>query len=244
MNERYNIIDNIRGLNLISMILYHAMWDFVYMYGNNIEWYKGTKGYIWQQCICSLFIFISGFCWSFGKNKLKRGMEVFLAGLIITAVTLLIMPHNRIIFGVLTFMGTCMLVMIPLDKMLKKANIGIGILICVMLFIILKNVNLGLLGFEKWNFFKLPQFLYANYFTTFLGFTHEGFYSTDYFSIFPWIFLFILGYFVYRFMQKNDYIKLLKGKRLPVITNIGKNTLIIYLLHQPVLYLLFIVFYK
>ncbi|MBQ6035985.1 MAG: DUF1624 domain-containing protein, partial [Lachnospiraceae bacterium] len=49
---RLSKLDTLRGLNLISMMAYHAMWDVVYLFGRDMAWYKGTPGFIWQQLIC------------------------------------------------------------------------------------------------------------------------------------------------------------------------------------------------
>lgn len=47
---RYFALDGIRGLALLNMIAYHAVWDLVYLFG---------------------------FCEPLGKKKLKRGITVF-----------------------------------------------------------------------------------------------------------------------------------------------------------------------
>ncbi|MDE7404312.1 MAG: DUF1624 domain-containing protein, partial [Lachnospiraceae bacterium] len=65
---RYGVLDGIRGFVVISMILYHACWDLVYIFGKDWSWYRGRGAYIWQQSICWSFILLSGFCWSLGKK--------------------------------------------------------------------------------------------------------------------------------------------------------------------------------
>ena len=106
---RYFALDELRGLVFISMVLYHGMWDLVYMFGHEIAWYEGTAGYVWQQSICWSFLLLSGFCWPFGREKYRRGLLVFGAGALVTAVTCLFLPQDRVIFGVLTFLGTASL---------------------------------------------------------------------------------------------------------------------------------------
>ena len=49
---RYSLLDNLRGLTLISMVMYHTVWDMVYIYENDWDWFKGNQAYIWQQSIC------------------------------------------------------------------------------------------------------------------------------------------------------------------------------------------------
>lgn len=235
---RYHILDNIRGINLISMIIYHLIWDIVYILGNNWTWYKSEFAYIWQQSICWTFILLSGFCWSIGRNKLKRGLQVFVSGTVVSLATTIFMPEQKILFGVLTMIGSCMLLMIVLDKVLKKISPIIGISCSALLFTIFRNINKGYLGFESWNIIKIPRSLYSGRFMTYLGFTEPGFFSTDYFSLFPWIFLFILGYYLYKNINnRNDKDKILSKKGIGWIEAIGKKSLPIYLLHQPMIYL-------
>lgn len=236
-HPRYDFLDSFRGLVLISMIFYHACWDLVYIFGIKWSWYEGTGAYIWQQSICWSFILLSGFCWSLGKRHLKRGLLVFGGGIIISLVTILFMPQNRVVFGVLTLMGSCMLLMIPLEKWLSRITKQTGLVVMIFLFIITRNVNWGYLGFEGWNALKLPDFLYQGSVMTFLGFTEKGFYSTDYFSLIPWLFLFLSGYFIYRMMEeKQDFMNryLIKGCRS--LSFLGRHSLVIYMVHQPVIY--------
>ncbi len=237
MNKRYDLLDTIRGITLLSMIAYHGVWDLVYMYGVKWDWYRGTGAYIWQQSICWTFIFLSGFCWSIGKRPLKRGLLVFGSGLLVTVVTLLFMPQNRVLFGVLTFTGSAMLLMIPLDKIFKKVSPKIGLIISFLCFVVTRNINEGNLGFEGIRLLWLPDSWYRGIVAIYLGFPAAGFYSTDYFSLIPWIFLFISGYFMYHLCDKKNWLRAsffswnCKPLSVP-----GRQSLIIYLLHQPVLY--------
>ncbi len=234
--RRYHALDAIRGITLISMILYHATWDLVYMFGQNWTWYDREPGYVWQQSICWVFILLSGFCWSFGRKKWKRGMLIFCGGVLITVVTLLLMPENRVVFGVLTLISSCMLLMIPLDKWLKKCNPYIGCCVSFLLFFLFRNVNDGYLGFEKWNILKISSSMYRNLFTTYLGFPEPGFFSTDYFSILPWLFLFVAGYFLYYVALRQNMLKIFEHNVSKPLQWIGRHSFEIYLVHQPVLY--------
>ena len=236
LKNRYNLIDELRGLTVISMILYHASWDFVYMLGRNWPWYHSNGAYIWQQSICWTFILLSGFCFSMGKKRLQRSLLVFGGGLVITAVTMIFSYNTRIIFGVLTMIGSCMLIMIPLEKLLKKCNSVAGLVASVLLFIITRNINSGYIGFWNIKWVDLPREMYANYITTYLGFPHAGFFSTDYFSLFPWLFLYIVGYFIYRLCQGKKIMDVLKPARVKPLGFVGRHAIVFYLAHQLVLY--------
>lgn len=166
---RYALLDELRGLDLVSMMLYHACWDMMFLFGIWMDWYAGMPGRLWQQTICWVFILLSGFCAPFGRHMLRRGVTVFAAGALVTAVTLVFMPEGRIIFGVLTFLGTAMLLTGVLEPLLKKVMPTVGLTVSAVLFAVCYPVGLGWVGLGGWKL-MLPQSLYANYFTAFFGF--------------------------------------------------------------------------
>ena len=96
---RYALLDELRGLDLVSMMLFHVCWDLVFLFDVNMRWYAGTPGRLWQQSICWVFILLSGFCAPFGRHMLRRGVTVFAAGALVTAVTLVFMPGDRVILA-------------------------------------------------------------------------------------------------------------------------------------------------
>ncbi|MDO4188052.1 MAG: heparan-alpha-glucosaminide N-acetyltransferase [Lachnospiraceae bacterium] len=241
--NRLNIVDEARGFTLISMILYHFMWDLKYIAMFDIDWYAGPVGYVWQKSICISFIFISGFCFCFGKNRLKRSARIFICGIVITTVTLIVMPENRIVFGILTFIGTAGIFTILVDrlhtrleKILNKKTLNLTMIIgMVLLFVVFFRVNDGFIYILKRT--ELPKYLYKGYIATFVGFPDPTFFSTDYFAILPWTFLYLAGYYTNRVvMNNNKIVTCLSENHIPIISNIGRKSLIIYMFHQPVLY--------
>lgn len=242
--KRYTGLDCLRGCILISMILYHGTWDLVYLFGADWEWFHSTLAYVWQQSICWGFVLLSGFCWQLGKKHWKRGLTVFVAGAIVTLVTKMFMPEDIIIFGVLTMLGSCMILMIFLDKGLQRWNPIGGFLLFFGLFVVTRNVNQGYLGFESWNWLQLPSNLYINSFTTYLGFMKPGFFSTDYFSIIPWLFLFLTGYFLQNIFEKYNWLDAFCFVKCRCLEWLGKRSLVIYMLHQPVIYTVLYMIHK
>lgn len=240
---RYELLDTLRGLTVLSMVVYHGTWDLVYLFGVDWEWYGGAGAHIWQQSICWTFILLSGFCWGMGRNPLKRGLIVFVGGLVVTAVTLLFMPDSRIIFGILTFTGSAMLLMIPLDKLFCRLPPVPGLIISGLLFALTKNINAMRIGIGPWQL-PLPGGLYRGWLATYLGFTDFSFWSSDYFSLIPWIFLFCAGYFLCKLCSPHkEKMQLLLGKGIRPLNFIGRHALIIYMVHQPVVYgVLYLIF--
>ena len=229
--RRFNGLDTIRGITLVSMIAYHACWDMVYIFGADWDWYRSDGAYLWQQSICWTFILLSGYCWHLGRHHGKRGLLVFGGGVLVSAVTFVAMPENLVCCGVLTLLGTAALLTIPLDPLLRRIPAQVGLAGSFLLFLLARDVNSGYLGFEGVKVLVLPQSWYRNYFAALLGFPQPGFYSTDYFSLLPWIFLFWTGYYLYHLRRQEP-----PRLSLPVVTALGRHSLLVYLLHQPVVY--------
>lgn len=187
--SRYALLDELRGLDLVSMMLYHACWDMMFLFGIWMDWYIGWPGRLWQQSICWVFILLSGFCVPLGHRTLKRGAQVFAAGALVTVVTLVFMPEDRVVFGVLTFLGSAMLLTGVLEPLLKKIPPAAGLAVSAVLFALTYHLDERWLGFGGLRL-ALPDAWYANYFTAFFGFLPFDFYSTDYFALLPWLFLF------------------------------------------------------
>lgn len=241
--ERYILLDILRGCCLVSMILFHGVWDCVYLFGVSVPWFGKTPGYLWQQSICWGFILLAGFCIPFGKRPLRHGITVFACGALVTAVTRLFLPENLVIFGVLTMLGSCMLLTALLDKYLKRVPAVWGMAWSFLLFCVLRALNEGFLGFEGLRLAPVPDFFYRNYITTFLGFPMEGFTSVDYFSLFPWLFLFWTGYFAHFKVMGGRGERWLKkggGKLLPWM---GRHSLLLYMVHQPVIFVVLTLFF-
>ena len=231
---RYALLDELRGLDLVSMMLYHACWDLAFLFGVEMKWYAATPGHLWQRSICLVFILLSGFCVPLGHHTLRRGATVFGAGVLITAVTLLFMPEDRVVFGVLTLLGSAMLLTGLLEPLLKKVPPAAGLVVAAVLFALCYSVSSGWVGVGSWKLL-LPQGLYANYLTAFFGFYPEGFFSTDYFPLLPWLFLFWAGYFLHFCMGRARMEPLRRSVCAP-LGWLGRHSLVIYLLHQPVIF--------
>ena len=232
--SRYALLDELRGRDLISMMLYHACWELVFLFDMNMRWYAGTPGRVWQQSICWVFILLSGFCVPLGRHTLRRGVTVFAAGALVTAVTLVFMPGDRVIFGVLTFLGTAMLLTGVLEPLLKKVMPAVGLAVSAVLFALTYHLDERWLGFGGLRL-ALPDAWYANYFTAFFGFLPFDFYSTDYFALLPWLFLFWAGYFLH-FCMGRQRMEPLRRSVCPALGWMGRHSLLLYLLHQPVIY--------
>ena len=223
-------LDTIRGVTLLSMMAYHACWDLVYLFHMDWAWYRSFGAYLWQQSICWTFILLSGYCFRLGRRHLRRGL-LTLAGSVAVSIGAQI-AGAPIYWGVLNLLGAAALLTIPLDKLFRRLPPRAGLAGAFGLFLLFRDVNEGFLGFEGAHLLALPASWYQNLFTALLGFPGPDFSSADYFSLLPWLFLFWTGYFLYGLQPEEPRREL----ELPLVTALGRHSLIAYLLHQPVIY--------
>ena len=231
----YGLLDTVRGVCILSMVAYHGMYDLVDIFGLPSAWYTGLPGYIWQQSICWTFILLSGMCWQLSRHHVKRGLLLVGCGAAISLITWLAMPSQRILYGVLNLLGLSALLLIPLDKLFRKVPAWAGLGGALLLFALTKNVSRGSLGFEGLVLCPLPEWLYATDLLAVVGFPSPTFWSTDYFPLLPWFFLFCAGYFLWGLLSQSERAKERLAPGVRPLSFLGRHSLIIYLAHQPVL---------
>jgi len=169
---------------------------------------------------------------------------ILLLGFLVSICTMIAVPDNPVVFGILTLLGSGTLLMIPMERCGEKCAPVWGIIVSAVLFIVTRNISDGFLGFEGWNLLELPDGIYRNMVTTYLGFPSRGFVSSDYFPLLPWVFLFLTGYFTNRLLVQKEAMHHLKIHTWKPLEWLGKHSLIIYVIHQPVLYVVFVYFFS
>lgn len=242
--QRYTVLDILRGIAIICMVVYHTMWDLVFIHDVDFQWFRSDAAELFQESIRWSFLLLSGFCWSLGRNHIKRSLTVLAGSAAVSIVTAIFTPENTIIYGVLTLIGLGMLITVPLDKLFRKISPYIGIIACAVLFIITFYTEEGSFGIGKLVEWELPRALYANYFTAILGFKPRSFSSPDYVPLLPWIFLFWAGYFLYHIFRRRQWLKYLSVISFGPLEWLGRHSLIIYMLHQPIVYGVLLLFFN
>ncbi len=241
--KRIYFLDELRGFAILCMIVHHAFLDVGDVLG--LTW-----GYRIFDALCTvqpafwaIFIIISGICSRLSRNTIKRGFVVLGAGLIITLFTAVIMPlfgftGSEIYFGILHCLGCCMIITGLLMPVISKINYKLGAVISAFLFIFTYGINTGTMLFTL---IKLPASWYQYDFLAPLGVYSKDFESADYFSIIPWLFLFLFGAFIGKLAKNENLPKFMYKQRSKFLCTVGKNSLWVYILHQPAIYLIMLI---
>ncbi len=236
--KRIHTLDELRGFAILCMIVHHTFLDIGDVLGLNWGYTVFDKLCIIQPLFWAIFIIISGMCSRLSRSTLKRGFIVLICAGIITLVTALIMPlmgfiNTEIYFGILHCLGSCMIITGLLMPLFRKIDYRIGAVISVLLFFFFYSIESGALLF---GLIKLPLELYKSNLLAPLGLHNSSFYSADYFPLLPWIFIFFFGCFIGKIAEEEKLPKGMYIKRSKFLSCIGKNSLWIYLAHQPVIY--------
>ena len=221
MSKRAWELDALRGLALIGMIAIHLHYDLVELYGIwdwNPGWYQ-----LFKNNYGAIFLVISGISATLGSHPVKRGFQVFCCGFLCTGVTagmyFLGFAGKDIIiyFGVLQCLGCCMMLWPLLRKLPSWALLVLG---------------LGMIGLGLW----LRGVAFSFPWLTIFGFAPYGFASSDYFPLFPNLGYFLAGAVLGRKLYA-DKKSLLPRENPPckALQWLGRNSLLVYLLHQPIL---------
>ncbi|MDD2192632.1 MAG: heparan-alpha-glucosaminide N-acetyltransferase [Bacteroidales bacterium] len=232
---RISWFDELRGLMIINMVFYHLLYDFVNLYDLNLPWFNGIFGELWQEVISCTFILIAGACSFYSRNNLKRGLKLLAWAYLLTLITYLTAPDFLISFGILHLMGFSMLLFIPLQPALERIPVSLKLPLFVMLYLLTIKVSQGYLGFGIYKIWKLPAVWYQTDFLYMLGLPSEHFYSSDYFPLLPYFFMFLAGTCLGQLNRLNRLPAMITKGHQPFLAFVGKHSLTIYLLHQPVL---------
>ena len=83
-NKRVWLLDEVRGLSILLMVIYHFFYDIVVLYGVNIPLFYSPGLNMLRDFFAGVFIFISGTACRFSRNNLKRGVQCFGLGMVMT----------------------------------------------------------------------------------------------------------------------------------------------------------------
>ena len=218
---------------MLMVALYHLVYDLDNFAGYGIE---STSGFwaAFADASAAAFLFLVGLSLAlsfdrerrggrrslFGKYA-RRGGRIFLYGMLITFV-FLAFGYGYVIFGILQLIGVSIVLAYPfLGLRFASAFVGLAVLGAGVYVGAQQIVVGGVAGVLLAPFGVLP----------------EGLFMPDYRPLLPWFGVVLLGLF----FGNVAYVPLRKGPPAPAppaagpLAFIGRHTLFIYLVHQPVL---------
>lgn len=231
---RWPCLDALRGLALLSMTAYHGLYDYYVLYGAQPGWPALAAVSLWQRLGAGLFFFLSGFCFSLGYRRWQGGLQLCLWGAVISAATYFFLPEQLILYGVLTFLGLAPLLTLALAPFLRRLPPLAGLLLCLLGYQLTGSLDGGWAALGGWRLWQWPAFLYQDCWAV-LGFHSPGFSSADYVPLLPNIFTYYLGYFAYQASSSPGRPGWAAWLDLAPLTFLGRHSLLVYLVHQPLL---------
>lgn len=219
-------IDFLRGLSIILVVGYHLLFDLGEFVGLHrfLGWSTNLSTVAWtiaQHCFAGLFVLLSGTSSTLTRSNIRRGLRLLAVSLLVTAATYLFDPSSAIFFGILQCLAVSMLLYGALFKKASAAVCalcGAAVLGLTAVLPVMKN---ALAIRSDW---LIP-----------FGLPSPSFSSFDYFPLFPWLGVFLIG----AAMGKSVYAakKSLLPWRMPAnfVNFAGRHSLLIYILHQPLI---------
>ena len=229
MKNRVWELDALRGICILSVIIVHFVYDITELYAL-VQLDLPDIFLFVQRWGGVIFLLISGICATLGSRSVRRGAIVFACGMVITGVTYGMYRLNMatvgiiIYFGVLHCLGTCM-VLWPLFKKCPTWLLAV-------LGIAMVAAGLYLRGKSFVDHIWLIP----------LGFVPPRFFTSDYFPLLPNLGFFLLGAVLGRTVYRKQESQLPRVSEKNVLVRFfsfcGRQSLLIYLAHQPILSLI------
>lgn len=227
-------IDLFRGIAILMMVIFHTVFDISFFGIAPVDVSHGFWRYV-AYATASLFLLIVGvslvISYARARQKISgiplalkfvyRGAFIFALGLLVTLGTWLYLREGFVIFGILHLIGISVMLS-PLFFRFGKFNILFG-LACLPAGWIIS----GLGGSS----FLLP-----------LGIIPPGFASVDYTPLFPWFGMVLIGLGIGEYLYSGGVrqfpLRPLPDFLVSPLSFPGRHSLVIYLVHQPIIVLL------
>lgn len=238
MGKRVGILDEVRGLAVISMVIYHLYFDLRYFYGIDMGELTDTVMHAWQPFIAGTFIVVSGIASRYSSNNIRRGALMLMAAMCFTFATAFVTPSAPITFGILHLLGTCMVLYGFIGKWVERLPSAVGMILFTLLFVFTRGIPdraIRAFGIEGFFSVKMPAALYHAELLFPLGFPSESYAAMDYFPLLPYFFLFLAGAALGALFRSGRLPKGFYTVRFSALAWIGRHALLLYILHQPIL---------
>ena len=234
---RIHLLDEIRGFCVFCMVFYHAFYTIGIFF--NWSWGMWLLNFFTpaEPFFAGAFIFISGISSNLSHSNIERGAKLFFISYIVTFVSFIAVGNSAVIrFGILHMLSVCMMLYGLISRITKVIPVWIGLPVNIILFILTYTVSEGFISVPFLWQMKLPLEWYQTDFLYPLGFIRNGFSSGDFFPLLPWMFLFFAGGYFGRLAVQKKLPKFTYKSHIKLLAFVGRHSLFIYILHQPVIF--------
>ena len=240
--KRIHLMDELRGFAVFCMVFYHGFYTLAFLMGQS--WGEWLYRFFMpaEPWFAGLFIFIAGISSNLTHSNLVRGVKLLAVALLVTLATAIAVPDELIVFGILHFLSVCMIAFGLLQLLRRRLGRTEEppfrlwpVVVCAVLFVVTRYLASGYLQIP----FVLRVFLPSGWYQAWLallGLPGPGFSSADYFPLLPWCFVFAAGTVVGRLAKAGKFPAWTYPSRVPFFSFLGRHALLIYVLHQPVIY--------
>lgn len=216
-------LDALRGLAIVAMIAYHLCFDLRYFGVTHWDFEHDLRWLTVRTLILSSFLLIAGISAVLARRQaspvrhwLRHIGIIAGAALLVSAGSWLMFPRSFIWFGVLHAIAVSLLLARPLyGRPVLAALVGIAVIVAGSTYAnaAFDNRTLGWIGFMT----AKPV-------------------TEDYVPLFPWTGVLLLGVTAGHALVRTRFAALAPLARLPApLQLLGRHSLIVYLLHQPLL---------
>ena len=221
--ERVYALDALRGLMILLMVGHHLLYDLAYLFGMP-EWIVANPVIETASTLgAGLFIAMSGATASISRSNLRHGLRILLAAAAVTVATAIFDREAVIVFGILQFLGVSALLYALIAPLWKKIPRPVMPAVCGAL-LALSLILRSLISGGVW--YTIP-----------LGFCPEGFATLDYFPLLPWFSVYLFGTWLGAIVFEKKLPAAFYRWRNGFLEQCGKQSIWIYLLHQPAMLL-------
>lgn len=225
---RFAIVDIARGVAILAMVVYHLFWDLSYFGFIAVDVGYDPQWVLFARSILAVFMFLVGVGLALGHGNgirwqtfWRRWLFVVAGALAITLATYFAFPQSFVYFGVLHAIALLSL----LGLAFVRAPLWLAIAVAIV-FIALPFVYSDPLFNQKiWSW---------------IGFWQVPPPTNDLVPVFPWFGVVLLGVIATRLVLASNLSARLAaiaptGRLARLLAFLGRWSLLVYLLHQPIL---------
>lgn len=228
--NRIHILDELRGLCVVLMVIYHALYTLAASFLSPLALALYTFFYPVEPFFAGIFLVLCGFSCRLSHNNVRRGLLLAAIAVGMTVVLSIVMPSQIIWFGVLHCLSVCILLFAVTKPLLDRIPPLIGAIASAVLFA--ASWTVPTMHGGRFLGIQLPAALLECDVLMPLGFGTV--FSADYFPLIPWLFLFLSGTFLGRWHDRLP--AWCYRRRVPPLSWLGRHSLWIYLVHQPLIF--------